>query len=237
MKKILLISVMLVFSMVGYGWATSYSGSITVNDGLYGTDGWSDAMLSWEVNLTGSLWTYVYTFDVDEKGISHVINEVSADDPLTDENEAFSLSNIYAGTTPDGTIDTYDSTGPGNSNPGMTDPVFGIKWDIDDSEGDVLSFEWTIVTDRAPMWGDFYAKDGVYNVQEEPTIDVYAYNTGFGSDTNAVIGNGNANDGNLAWVLVPDTHCVPEPATMLLFGTGLAGFVAIQRKKIKKINR
>ena len=56
------------------------------------------------------------------------------------------------------------------------------------------------------MWGNIYARDGVGDVPNDGTFDVYAYNTGFQATTSAVIGNGNAYDqtNGYAWVLVPD---------------------------------
>jgi len=224
MKKIFTIClyVMSLLSIATGALALPYTGFLESDLTLYATDGWatgtttpSNAKLSWIVDDTtnSGYWTYNYTFTVAQKGISHVIIEVS---------ENFTIENIIQGTTPGGELSNY-SQAQGNSNPGMPGAgVYGIKWD---TSGGPLTFLWTIVTDRAPMWGDFYAKDGKDN-----QIDVYAYNINFGQSTNASIGDGNAS----GWALVPDTTAVPEPATMLLLGSGLLGLAGFARKRFKK---
>lgn len=212
----ILVSAIFILGMAPSSWATSYSGSITGPGGtLTGTNEWIDASLAWTVTNTDGYWTYVYTFTVGEKGISHVIIEVS---------DSFGLGNIKEGTTSNYELNTYGSQGA--SNPGMPEPIHGIKWESGSSASSELSWIWTIVTDREPMWGDFYAKDGV-----DGTVDVYAYNIGFGSDATAIIGDGNAG----GWVLVPDTGTppIPEPASILLLGFGLASLAGV-RKRFKK---
>jgi hypothetical protein len=237
MKKVILLSMILVLGLAQNGFAVPMSGTISgPSNGLYGTHAWSDASLSWEVEETSpGVWQYDYEFIVDAKEISHVIFEVSEDfeacdgtdpdcDPATD--------NILAGTTT-GWIydDNYSSTNPGNSNPYMPATIPGLKWNF----SGLTTINVTLVTDKEPMWGDFYAVDG-----KKPGEEVYAYSTGFGLSTDAVIGSGNAVDSEgHAWVLVPDTNGgggggqdVPEPSTFLLLGFGLAG-AGLLRRRIK----
>ena len=89
------------------------------------------------------------------------------------------------------------------------------------------------------MWGDFYAVDG----KNDPIP--YAYNTGFGFDTSALIADGNAFDSTngRAWLLVPDTESgggggggdpIPEPSTVILLGSGLLGLLYAGRSRSRK---
>jgi hypothetical protein len=202
MKKLILAVLILFCCFVANGWATTFIGNISnflPDNTLVGTLDWSiDTQLSWIVDNTTNTgyWTYLYSFTAPQKDISHGIIEVSSN---------FSSANIFPGTTmPYFGPTTYSGTDP--SNPGMPGSMWGIKW-----EG---FGTWTIVTDRAPMWGDFYAVDGKGDL-------VCAYNLKFGIDTNALIDNGNAG----GWALVPDTDTgvIPEPGTILLLGSGFLG--------------
>lgn len=223
MRKLLVIAFVfvLVLGIGGKAWALSYSGTITGtgDDGLFGTDGWDDATLSWAVDDTSheEYWTYNYTFDVNAKSISHFIFEVSENFTAVNINQDFTTSGWQ--------LDTYSSTAQGQSNPGIPEPLYGIKWDTLALPGeDVRTFSVTLVSDREPMWGDFYAKDGKV---DQGQLEVYAYNTGFLDTTSDPIDHGNAG----GWVLVPDTASIPEPATLLLLGSGFLGLALLSRKR------
>ena len=215
MKK-LVIAIIFSVLFATNSWAT-YTGSITGGDGLFGTGSWSSSVLNWEISSNSDVWTYNYTFTVSDKAISHMLFEVS---------DTFTADNILAGTTEGYQLGMYDSS---NGNPGIPGSVQGLKWDL---SGDPLSQSITIVTDRAPMWGDFYAKGGSEKIDGVKTR-LFAYNTQFGSDTFASVGDGNAG----GWALVPNTHTgapVPEPSTMLLFGFGIIGLAGVGGKRLRK---
>ena len=103
-------------------------------------------------------WKYTYEWTADRKSLSHIIFSLTESGDLG----AFDYDNLLGGTE-GGEIKYY---GPDdNSNPDIhKDGMYGIKFDTYD---DSLSATFEIVTDRGPMWGDFYAKDGVEMVADE----------------------------------------------------------------------
>ena len=218
MKKLTLITLILFIGLTANSWATSYVGSIVGGSTLIAISPWNttSTSLSWTVDDDSNpgYWTYSYTFAVPSKAISHVIIEVS--DNFTSNN----IHKIFD--SPEGPKTNTQQQG----NPNMPGDMYGIKWN---TTGDPLSYSFWIVTDRAPMWGDFYAKDGSIPHTED---FVYAYNSSFGQASTSPIGNGNAG----GWALVPDTGTgvIPEPGTFLLLGTGLLGIAALRYRRAKK---
>ena len=200
----------------------TYSGSLIggVGGGIIATGPWdsSDTIFSWIVTSIPGGWEYGYTFTVPTKGISHLIIEVSPD---TTQND------FSAGA---GEWDIYSSTSHGNSNPGMPGEMTGLKINV--TVDDVYELYFSFTSPRAPVWGDFYAKDGK-DGQPPNQIWVTAWNVGFGNpDTDPTVG---PHDGSEQYhILRPDTVTVPEPGILILLGIGIVA-VEIASRRMRKI--
>ena len=182
---------------------------IDTSAGIAATAAWATggASLSWNIVAVTGGYQYSYLWTGSDKNLSHIILEVS--------------SNTIAGdfwgytTNPEsGDPKTYSPSDPGNSNPNLPGPIYGLKFE---PGSDSTSFSFSFISDRAPMWGNFYAKDGT---DDHGTVDVYAYNTGF-----------TLTGVNSYYAAVPDTlTVVPIPPAVWLMGTGLLGLIGIRRR-------
>jgi len=198
--------------------ALQYSGTLTsAGGGIVGTADWASGVsLSWVVNNTSNpgFWTYTYTWSDTTsqfKALSHIIIELSPDV----KNISVSGANVK-----DFEINTYSGSDPSNQN--MPGPMYGIKIN---TSNDPVTFTFSLITVRAPVWGDFYAKDGTTN-----QLLNSAWNAGFlAADPNNAPADGTINN----HILRPDTEGVmlPEPGTMILLGLGLLGLGIVVRKR------
>jgi len=208
---------------------TTYSGDLShQGGGVTGVAGcnWltDNPRISWAVTWTGAHWDYSYKFSVDKPGaISFLIIEVSPNFTCADmwDFEGFRDPCI-------GQWSLQDQS----SNWGMpVGGVYGIKMEsfepIDETQYAAISFS----SARAPVWGDFYAKDG--KVSREKNA---CWNVGFvdnDTDPSASPQNGSVQ----SHILRPDTKTtpgggtIPEAATVVLGPSGLALLVALERHR------
>ncbi len=221
------IAVILAMGMMGTAHAVgTYSGSLGYSDGgITGIAGspWlaPGTTFSWQVDDNGDgTYTYTYRLQVpdDSKSISHMTVEASP---------SFESDNILD--VPEGTIaeNQPDSYPNGGADPGMPDSMWGIKFD--GGGPDSTDYDWTVsfTTDRAPVWGDFYAKDGA-----DGAANVAIWNAGFTNpDSDPTDPAGDTPIAN--HILVPDTNTgeVPAPGGILLAGLGmsLVGYLRTRR--------
>jgi len=180
--------------------------------------------IAWTVEKLGpGLWSYTYELTVYHKDISHLIIETSDSiNTLADVTSSVDLQQ-YDGNSYK--FDVYSSTAQGNSNPNMPDAMYGVKFDLaGESTTITISFQRS---NRDPVWGDFYAKDG-----KTDGVDNYVYNAGFTANDQDPDPDVYGPDSLLVTdhILVPDTTFVePEPATLALLCAG-AGMVLARRR-------
>lgn len=192
--------------------AVTYSGiltSTTENNGqVQGIGKWIEegpTTLEWEVTDNGSSWHYRYVLTVPKMDVSHLIIGVS---------DAFEASDFWNATGAFGSTQIGDFD-QGNGNPDIPQPLHGLKFD--DTSGTTLIIEFDC--NRAPVWGDFYAKDG-------GNPNTQAWNAGITlADPTDAPADGSIDD----HLLVPDS-VIPEPATMTFLALGALAVARIRRR-------
>lgn len=201
-----------------------YTGALSTAppSGLGGTGFWMTdsnpyTNLLWSVSFQpGGFWRYSYTFTVQRAAVSHFILEVSPGFSLSNPADFQNLSGT--GIDPSAVyVGTYT---PGPGNPYMPGNIYGIKFD--NTSATQISFQFDSY--RNPVWGDFYAKCGAVGGTQNT-----AWNLGFTSsdtDPSDPPANGSVNN----HILVPDGY-VPEPASVALFGLGLAALAGWLRRR------
>lgn len=173
------------------------SGALYYTNGtIQATEQWGpdanldDFEIYYDVDAVGRQVTYTYRLHVPQKGLSHWILELCPSLTLSDLT-IIGATNVQLAVF-----------GPGPSNPGMPTSYYGIKFDDGYGTGDLIL---TIITDRLPVQGNFYAKDG-----KNRGNDVYAF--------------------NCDPILVPGCERIPEPTGFVLTMAGLGLFTLIRRK-------
>ncbi len=191
------------------------TGSLTVGNGLVASGAWdnADTMVEWDVSLHNegtddAYWTYKYTFEAEQKALSHFILQVS---------DTFGEGDIW-NVDPSALVIELGEFGPDGpddpdpSNPGIPGTLGNAVKFENFGEDTVTRWEWSFDTLRNPVFQNFYAVDGKSTAQG--AIIPYAYNTGFDLAYQGLDAG--------AFIVAPDTTVVPAPAAVLLGMLGLS---------------
>lgn len=212
MKKALLIAGAITMASAAWGLNIESDTLYYSSGGIVATYDWNnaDTWLSWEIQPIDEtdLWSYEYTWHTSGADLSHLLLEVTEEAVAEDFTD-------WEGAVGTG-FGFYDPADPGNSNPGLPGSVYAFKIT---PGGDCNAFTFSFVTWHAPVWGDFFAKDG-----KQGGAWCMAYNAGFLAD--------DANDGyhiprpngREPWEPVPDGG-----STVALLGGVLLGLGALKR--------
>lgn len=214
--------------------ATSYTGSLSTDGsdpGLVGVAGsqWATGVnFSWLVSwvAAANVWQYYYTLETSEKDISHALIETSdffdlnriasgsvaqsSSERVVGSTQSYSqwiASNSVSWTSTTAESDDWGSA-QGDSNPLIPGTLHGLKFT---PSSDTTSHSFTFMTDVQPVWGDFYAKDGVTKTATGQKIDNAVWNSGFAPVF--VAAHEELDPETLESIWVPDFYGDIDPAT------------------------
>lgn len=204
---------------------TTYSGSLSYQTGgvtgIAGCNWLTDnPRISWVVTWTGACWNYSYTFSVDKPGdLSSFVIELS---PSFTYLDAWGFQGFQ---NPEIGLYTRDSQGSMWEMP--IGGLYGLKISNFVPDPDTQYATVSFCSNRSPVWGDFYAKDGKVGGTKNA-----CWNVGFvDNDTDPLDA---PSGGSIGYhILRPDTTqtTIPEAATMVLGPSGLALLVALERHR------
>jgi len=161
-----IIGMLVMASAVAQAVPVLYTGTLEApvlagSPGIEGTGAWVPASPGTPVtSLTYTVsrdtpadpWLYEYVFTTTAQGgLSHLVIEVSAP---SDDGPGFTEDDVV----PDSASVSYElgTATSANGNPNIPGSIYSLKFDGNGQTTDTISFK----SFKAPVWGDFYAKDG-----------------------------------------------------------------------------
>ncbi|MFC1805473.1 GEVED domain-containing protein [Planctomycetota bacterium] len=168
----------------------------TADATVYAQGGWSGTgnngfEISWAIQdkMAGTLGMWDYSYTISGQGGAPLSKALSHWDLQISETLSLPFEQAFQnlGSDLEGGPKWHQPTPPGDTakygNPLMPAPLYGLKWE---TTGDPLTYATDFQTTQAPVWGDFYAKDGFDVVKNgakcgpKEKVAVVAWNLGFG---------------------------------------------------------
>jgi hypothetical protein len=173
--------------------------------------------ISWDISydLDAMIWHYEYNLSVTKKDISHFILEVSDSAQQTD------FMNITINGSSASVEDPNTWTSAGNQ--ALPNSFYGIKFN---EGGSSVTYSFDSTND--PVWGNYYVKGGVDNVNGVKQ-QMNAYNNAFAM-------SGFDSNNELDFIVRPNgghtPPIVPEPvsSTLFIIGGAALGFRSFKKR-------